>query len=57
MKPETIKQARTEAGLTQQQAGQLVHVDGRTWRKWEAGDRQMHPAFWDLFCRKIGKAD
>lgn len=47
--PDQIKQARKEAGLTQSQAAALVHVDCRTWRKWEAGDRHMHPAMWELF--------
>jgi len=27
----------------------LVHVALRTWQQWEAGDRRMHPAFWELF--------
>jgi hypothetical protein len=24
----------------------------RSWQQWEAGDRRMHPAFWELFQRK-----
>jgi len=32
----------------------LVHVALRTWQQWEAGDRRMPPAAWELFCIKIG---
>lgn len=53
--PKEIKVLREEIGLTQTQAGQVVHVKLRTWQQWEAGDRKMHPAFWDLFNIKIDK--
>lgn len=26
----------------------LVHTKRRPWQQWEAGDRRMHPAFWEL---------
>lgn len=54
MKPNTtqIKQARKDAGLTQQQAAKLIYVGLRTWQQWESGDRKMHPAFFELFCLK-----
>ncbi len=26
-----------------------VHTTCRVWQQWEAGDRRMHPAFWELF--------
>lgn len=51
--PAKIISARQSAGLTQQQAGQLVHTDGRTWRRWEAGDRGINLAAWELFLIKI----
>ncbi|HAZ61178.1 MAG TPA: transcriptional regulator [Gammaproteobacteria bacterium] len=25
----------------------------RVWQQWEAGDRRMHPAMWELFQIKI----
>jgi DNA-binding transcriptional regulator YiaG len=50
--PEDIRAARQAAGLTQTAAGALLHTTCRTWQKWEAGDRQMHPAMWELFCIK-----
>jgi DNA-binding transcriptional regulator YiaG len=55
--PEEIKEARRKVGLTQTQAGALLHTTVRTWQQWEAGDRKMHPAFWELFCMKINKTD
>lgn len=50
--PEEIKQARMDAGLVQKQAADLVHSDLRSWQRWEAGDRQMHPSMWELFLIK-----
>lgn len=44
-----IKQARESAGLTQTQAAELIYKKLRTWQQWEAGDRGMDPAFWELF--------
>lgn len=47
--PEEIRAAREAAKLSQTAAGTLVHTTCRTWQQWEAGDRKMHPAFWELF--------
>jgi DNA-binding transcriptional regulator YiaG len=47
--PEEIKSARLAAGLTQTQAARLVHGTCRMWQYWEAGERRMHPAIWQLF--------
>lgn len=52
MTPEEIKKARVNAGLTLREAADMVHVNIRTWQKWEAGEREMHPAFWELFTLK-----
>ncbi len=30
-----------------------VHVDRRSWQKWEHADRKMHPAFWELANIKL----
>ena len=48
-----IRAARISAGLTQTQAADLVHTTCRTWQQWEAEDRKMHPAFWELFRIKV----
>lgn len=50
--PDAITRFRERMGLTQTQAADLVHTTCRVWQQWEAGDRRMHPAFWDLFQRK-----
>ena len=39
-------------GHTQQQAAELVHVDGRAWRRWEAGERGINLAAWELYLIK-----
>lgn len=41
MTPSDIRSFRDSLGMTQAEAGQLLGVDGRTWRRWEAGDRPM----------------
>jgi putative transcriptional regulator len=51
--PEEITAARLAANLTQTQAGALVYSALRTWQQWEAGERRMHPAFWELFNLKV----
>lgn len=55
--PADIRLAREAAGLTQTQAAALIHCGLRAWQKWEAGDRKMHPAFWELFqIKNAGRA-
>lgn len=54
--PDAIRDARITAGLTQTEAGQLVHVLQRAWARWEAGDREMHPGLWELFQIKTSAA-
>jgi len=51
--PEAIRAAREAAGLTQTQAGELIHGTLRTWQDWEAGHRRMHPGLWELFGIKV----
>lgn len=56
--PEQVKQARRAAGLTQEQAGAVVHRVGRKrWYEWEAGQRQMAADTWELFLLKTGQAE
>jgi DNA (cytosine-5)-methyltransferase 1 len=50
--PESIRQAREAAGLTQTQAAHLIHGTMRAWQEWEAGNRRMHAGLWELFIRK-----
>lgn len=56
-RPEDIKLARENVqvaksiGITAAQdwCAEQVHTTRRVWQQWEAGDRGMHPAFWELF--------
>lgn len=51
-----VRAAREAAGLTQTEAGELVHASWQTWQNWELeGEegRRMHPATWELFTAKV----
>lgn len=55
--PETIKAARLKAGLSQQQAANVVYRhlnDNRCdrWSEWETGRRPIPPCEWELFLLK-----
>ncbi|MFA6213425.1 MAG: hypothetical protein WC714_28570 [Candidatus Obscuribacterales bacterium] len=51
--PNQIKQARTDAGLTQTQAAALIYKGCRCWQQWEAGSRSMDKALFELFMIKV----
>lgn len=51
-KPTEIRAARERAGLTQTEAGTLIHASLRAWQQWESGERRMHPAMFELFRLK-----
>ena len=51
--PAEIRAAREAAGLSQSQAGDLIYSGLRSWQHWEAGERRMHPALWELFLLKL----
>lgn len=53
--PDEVTKARIAAGLTQQQAAEIVYSGLRTWQQWEAEDRRMHPALFELFLLKTGQ--
>jgi DNA-binding transcriptional regulator YiaG len=57
--PEEVRAAREAAGLSQTAAAGLIYCTLRAWQGWEAtaGDsrRPMHPAFFDLFKRKVAE--
>lgn len=63
-KPAEIKAARLKAGLSQAAAAELIYATQQQWNLYETepGARasggnvlhaRMHPAFWDLFQRKV----
>lgn len=54
--PAEIKEVRKKAGLTQQQAAEVVHrADGARWREWEGGKYHIDLAVWELFLLKTGQ--
>ncbi len=48
-----IRQKRLDTGLSQTQAGELIHSNLKTWQNWEYGKNPIHPALWELFLLKI----
>lgn len=50
--PAEVRARREQLGLTQTAAAAVVHTKLRAWQQWEAGERAMHPAFWELFTLK-----
>lgn len=55
MTPAEIRAARTAAGHTQTQAGEIVGGTLRTWQDWEAGRRIMPLAAWELYRLRTGQ--
>lgn len=52
--PQEVRAARLEAGLTQKQAGRIVHMTATSWGRFEAlpslaSFRQISETTWDLF--------
>lgn len=49
--------ARKAAGLTQKQAGELVHLADpiKRWSEYECGERFIDVARWELFLIKTGQ--
>jgi hypothetical protein len=54
-KAQTVRRVRQRAELTQEQAADLVYCRVRRWQSWEYSEAPMHPAFWELFCRKLAE--
>lgn len=43
-------QSTNRIGITaaQDKCAYMLHTSRRAWQQWEKGDRNMHPAFWEL---------
>ena len=59
LRPLYVLALRMTSGLTQAEAGKVVHVNERTWRKWEGEEKSQNhrypgEAYVELFCRKQG---
>jgi len=50
---EIVRQARTDANLTQRQAAELIYCTERQWRNYEIGVTNMPRGLWELFCIKV----
>lgn len=48
-----IQRARSDAGLTQEQFGELVYKSYRAVQEWESGERRMPPDTWELIQIKL----
>lgn len=55
MTPADIKQARSNAGLTQSAAAAVVGVTLNAWQKWESGTNPIPFASWELFLLATGQ--
>jgi len=53
--PEEVRAARKALGITQTAAARVIYCTLRGWQGWEAGERRMHPALWELFNIKTKK--
>jgi DNA-binding transcriptional regulator YiaG len=51
--PKEIRDIRNSIDLTQEQAGNLLHVSARHFQRWEQGLAIMHLAYWELLTAKI----
>jgi putative transcriptional regulator len=47
--PAELRAAREALGLSQREAGELIHAGMRTWQSWEYGKRTMPVAKWWLW--------
>lgn len=57
-RPDEIKAARLTAGLTQVEAGAVVHSPSRrAWQNWERGESKIPMAEWELFLIKTGQKE
>lgn len=50
-----VRQMRTNAGLSQEAAAQLVYLTRRAWQRYEEGN-PIKLAVWELFLFKTGQA-
>lgn len=55
--PEQIKAAREAAGLSVDQAAELVMHTWHQWTEWEEGLRRMHPIVWWASQQRAGSGD
>ena len=52
---EELIAARERADLTPADAAKLIYSTTKSWERWEAGERTMHPAMFELFELKAAR--
>lgn len=55
-KPEHIIAKRIAHGLSEKQASDVIYSTEAAWKRWESGERPLHPAMWELFLLKTDGA-
>lgn len=53
--PEQIRERRQSVKWSQSKAAEALHTSIRSYQQWEAGERRMHAAFWELFFIKTAE--
>lgn len=53
--PENIRKARTNRGLSEGAAGELIYVSRESWRLYEKGTTKIKLGLWELFLFKTGQ--
>lgn len=51
--PDSLRNLRIRAGLTQSEAAALVHRSLRNWQQWEYGERRIDRAAWELIRLRL----
>lgn len=55
--PEQVKEARKRSNLTQTQAAEVIYKNVLAWQRYEAGDRGMDAALFELFLLKTAQQE
>ena len=50
--PNELRELREALGIKPEQCANLLHVNKRTWQRWERGATPMPYAYWELFAIK-----
>lgn len=51
--PAEVRNRRTAADLSREDAAAMVYRSARTWEKWEQGTADVDMACWELFTIKL----
>ena len=53
--PEEIRKARKAAGMTQEEAAEIIYIKMNSWMRYETSKSNMHPGLFELFLLKTGQ--